>query len=36
MTREAPMRKMTPIAVALAAVALVVYGSDDSDSDAPG
>jgi len=28
------MRKMTPIAVALAAVALVACGSDDSDSDA--
>ena len=29
------MRKMTPIAVTLAAVALVACGSDDSDSDAP-
>jgi len=29
------MRKMTPIAVALAAVALVACGSDDADSDAP-
>lgn len=29
------MRKMTPIAVTLAAVALVACGSDDTDSDAP-